>query len=107
MPQSLLTSLSDSLLAAYSTTLLMFAIVAGASLAPRRYNRVVIAIGCAMLAFAAAGWFVIFAGPRDLWVRHPSLVIFLHPYALAFDATLAVPFGIGLILKGALSAFSS
>jgi hypothetical protein len=104
---SLWMSLSHSLLAAYSTTLLMFAIVAGASLAPRRYNRVVVAIGCAMLAGAAAGWLVIFAGPRDLWLRYPALVIFLHPYVLALDATLAVPFGIGLILRGALTASGS
>ncbi len=97
---SLWNQLSNSILLAFWSPLLMFSVVAAAALAPARYHRAVVITGCALLALSASTWWLLFAGPRDLWLRYPSLAFYVHPYTLAFDATFAIPLGLGLIIRG-------
>jgi hypothetical protein len=57
--------------------------------------------GLLVVAGGVAATLVLFVGPRDLWLRHPWLVKFLHPYVLALDATIALAWGGALCVASA------
>ena len=90
------------LLQTFASTIALIVIAIVASLAPRRYAVASSMAGLAILAIGLAGWWELAAGPRDLWLRYPWMVTWLHPYVLGLDCVLAPIIGLGVAIKGAI-----
>ena len=90
------------LLQTFASTIALIVIALAASLAPRRYAVASSMARLAILSLGLAGWWELAAGPKDLWLRYPWIVTWLHPYILGFDCVLAPVIGLGVAIKGAI-----
>jgi hypothetical protein len=88
------------LLQTFASTIASITIAIAVSLAPRRYAVASSMAGVAILALGLVGWWEFAAGPKDLWLRYPWMVTWLHPYVLGLDCVLAPVIGLGVAIKG-------
>jgi hypothetical protein len=85
----------------FVSTIFVIAVVGVGSAASRRYPLAAFVAALVVVSGGVAAALVLFVGPRDLWLRHPWLVKFLHPYVLALDAILALAWGGALYVASA------